>query len=353
MRFGSWMCRAMATLLLAPLLANAAPLGVLTIADGDVTVLRDALRFSATEGVRVQADDIVRTAEKARLVRIEFDDGTAVDLGPATQAMLRPRTAAAERAPVIYLLQGWAKVSRPTVAAPPSVVWAPHLGATRIDGHALIHVGRDLAWLFAESAGASVAQRREAGNGSAATLTEGDSFVAQGAEPGRVSRRAPAELMAQMPRALADSLPRRAARFAGVQVAPAAATEVGYDDVAPWLHGEPVLRPSFVARYAPLATQPAFRHGLVAEMALHPEWQRVVFPPEPVRPRALVAQRVPPTLPPPAARPAAADANWRTRVEPPADDAQTAEAVLPNARPEPTPANDPPATEPATRGDTP
>ncbi len=357
MTFGSWKQWALSALVLTPLLASAASLGVLTIIDGEATVLRDAVRFSAAEGLRLQADDIVRTADKTRLVRVEFDDGTAIDLGPATQALLRPRAAAAaDRAPVIYMLQGWAKVSVPAMPAPPAFVWAPRIGAARIDGHAVMHVGRDVAWLFAESAAASVMPRRDAANAAAQLLTEGDSFVARGTEPGRTSRRAPAELVAQLPRALADTLPRRAARFAAVQVAPAGVAEVGYEDVAPWLNGEPVLRQPFVSRYAALATQAGFRKGLVADMALHPEWQRVVYPPEPVRPRIVFARRVPPLLPPPlAARPDTADGQWRIRIEPAADDplAPDPPVAAASLTAEPTFVPDSPATELNPRGDTP
>ena len=52
--------------------------------------------------------------------RIELDDGTAVDLGPATQALMRPRAAApADQAPVINQLQGRAKVSVPSKTTRP------------------------------------------------------------------------------------------------------------------------------------------------------------------------------------------------------------------------------------------
>ena len=365
MRIGGLMRCGLMVVALLPLLAMAAPIGVLTIADGEVSVLRETLRFGAAEGLRLEADDIVRTADSTRLARIELDDGTAIDLGPATQALLRPRTPlAADRAPALYLLQGWAKVSTAPQPATPALVWAPRLEAARIGGHAVLHVAADAVWLFAESGSANVLPRAHATGATAQALADGDSFLARGAEPGRSLRRAPADLLARMPRAFADSLPRRAARFAAMQVAPSGAAEAGVAEVAPWLNVEPPLRSALVTRFAPLAQQARFRQGLLAERVLPTEWQRVLFPaPVRARPPAVLVRRV---LPPPAApaRPATADAQWRTQVEPVAASAVTVEPPQPAATaatvaasaPDEAPgaaAPEPPPTEPATRGDTP
>jgi hypothetical protein len=59
---------------------------------------------------------------------------------------------------------------------------------------------------------------------------------------------------------------------------------VNYGDVAAWLNGEPVLRSAFVHRMLPRAKETRFRSALVAELRLHPEWQRILFPPPPPPP---------------------------------------------------------------------
>src|SRR4051794_65841 len=86
------------TLLLLPLCVRAQaadmPIGVFTIIEGEVTVLRDAHEFRAAEGVPLRAEDIVRSRETARLARIELPDGTALDLGPATELLLQPQALA-------------------------------------------------------------------------------------------------------------------------------------------------------------------------------------------------------------------------------------------------------------------
>lgn len=266
-----------------PLLSLAAGSAVLTIADGEVSVLRDTRRFGATEGVRLRADDIVRTTAGTRLARVELDDGTAIDLGPATQLMLQP-SAAADRGATLYLLTGWAKLSTLAKPATPVRMAAPRLAATPVAGTAVLYVGKDVAWLFAEAGAAVAMPRGDAPAAPALQLREGDSYVQRGAEPGSVSRRAPPDLLAQLPRAFADSLPRRAARFASVSVEPTQPDDVRYDEVAPWLNAEPALRAGFVPRFTPLAKQARFRSGLIAELSLHQEWRAVLFPPPPPPP---------------------------------------------------------------------
>ena len=50
------------------------------------------------------------------------------------------------------------------------------------------------------------------------------------------------------------------------------------------IDAEPALRPQFVPRWRTLAKAPEFRAGLVAGIAAHPEWDRLLFP-EKYRPK--------------------------------------------------------------------
>ena len=347
MPFGSWKRWVQSALvllapLLAPQLGNAAPLGVLTIADGEVSVLRDALRFAATEGVRLQADDIVRTADKTRLARIEFDDGTAVDLGPATQALLRPRAAAtADRAPVIYLLQGWAKVSVPAAPSVRSGVGAADRGRAR-----------RRACRVSCRQGGGVGVRRIGRRGRAAAPRPGQRARAD-ARRGRFVRGARRRAGPGQPPCAGrpDGETCRARWPTRCHAAPRNSRRAGGAD---WMRRRRLRRRWRRGSTASAALRAVIRRALrraghaagvpqalVAEMALHPEWQRVVFPPEPPRPRVVVAQRAPPVLPPPAARPASADTQWRIRIDPPAEDAPAPDAAVAAARAEPAPSTTP------------
>ena len=97
---------------LLPAWCAAASIGIVTIVDGDLAVLRDTQRFAAAEGLRLRNDDILRTGAETRLARVELTDGTTLDLGPDTELMLQPRVGGSfgERASMLYLARGWLKI---------------------------------------------------------------------------------------------------------------------------------------------------------------------------------------------------------------------------------------------------
>lgn len=263
---------------------RAAPIGTVTIAEGEAAVVREAQRFAAVEGLRLHDDDIVRTGAGAPLLRIELGDGTALDLGPATELMLQPRAAGrlGERAALLYLARGWLKVS--TGANGAAGLASPLADLRRIEGTAVMRVSGQAALVFVEAGQARVA---EAGREAAFALAGGDAFVRRTGEAATTARRPPADLLNGLPRAFADSLPRRAARFVAAPAAPGSAQPVAFAEVAAWIDGEPALRSLAVQRFASRAGEREFRAALVAGLRSHPEWDRTLFP-EKYRPKPVV-----------------------------------------------------------------
>jgi len=200
---------------LLPAASSAATIGWITMVDGSATLARGKDRFVAAEGQRVRADDTIETAEGTQLLRIELDDGKTIDLGPATRITLRPRVGDREThgGATLALAGGWVKVASP--AGAPAALVSPSLDALRVDGTTVIRAGRSESWMFVES-GSVEAVSREGGRSSLRQdLAEGDSFVVQPDGLGSVSWLASSKLLAQLPRAFVDTLPRRADRFAG------------------------------------------------------------------------------------------------------------------------------------------
>jgi hypothetical protein len=286
-------------------------LGVITIKDGELVVLRETREFAATEGLRLRADDIVRSRESTRLARIELDDGTVLDLGPATELLLQPRafSAASERGLSLYLLQGWLKLGTASAKSASNVVLAmPQLGVARLTGSVVVRATPEASLVFVEAGRTDVFERADGRPAGPHSLKDGDAFAARAAQPGALLRRPPADLIDGLPRAFADSLPRRAALWQGRVVEAGAGGEPLYASVAPWINAEALLRPSFVQRFTPLARERGFRAGLVGELRAHPEWTRVLFPEKPkAKPVVVVAaRRSPAAAPAPAAESALA-----------------------------------------------
>lgn len=298
---------AVALLGLLPAWCAAASIGVVTIVDGELAVLRDTQRFAAAEGLRVRNDDILRTGTDAKLARIELADGTTLDLGPDTELMLQPRAGGTfgERAATLYLARGWLKVGTVGEAGAAGVA-SSALDLQRLAGTAVLRVVPGATMLFVESGSAQVAEVQDGRAVRAQPLKEGDAIDRRAGEAATLARRPPAELLQGLPRGFVDSLPRRAARFQANPVEPGAATPVAYAEVSRWLNGEAPLRTMAVQRFTPRAGDRAFRAALVAELRAHPEWDRVLFP-EKYRPKPVtVASRAAPAASTPAsAKPAA------------------------------------------------
>lgn len=355
--FKTWLVMAaVAAAAAAPLTAAAQAVGMFTIIDGgDVTVIREAQKFRAAEGLRLRAEDIVRVGDKARLVRVELSDGTAFDFGPGTQLLVQPKAFGAQsaRPAQVYLTEGWVKASAAKDGTPVKAgIASQRFDLNGIAGSAVIHAQRDGTRVFVESGRAELIDRRDGKAGKAHALKDGDVYMQKGAEGALVKAQVPGDLAQAMPRGFLDTLPLRAGRFAAVLIEPAAVSDATYADVADWINGEAVLRPTFLQRWGRKVNDPAWRPGLVADVRQHMEWDRLLFPekyrPKPVQP-AVAAKRN--TLPPPAALVRALGAEAGTASAPAAAPATApAAAPAPAATPAPSTAPAPASTATAAPG---
>lgn len=253
---GLWAAFAAQSAAPVPAAAPARPWALLTIADGEVTVLRGRLRLAAAEGLRLEPLDIVHTDAATRVARLEFSNGSVLDLGPATQALLQPQGRAwpKERAAVAYISQGWAKLRTPRAAAQASqggLASATLDLATPDGGVVLAHVTPMAAFAFVEAGRAQLLEYRGTREPRELALGEGHAYTRSAVgEIGTAVLRPTATQLRETPLALTDTLPLRAAQWAQrTAPAPAAGEPVQPSDVALWLDSEPALRSDLRARF--------------------------------------------------------------------------------------------------------
>jgi hypothetical protein len=266
--------------LLAAAPAWSAALATTTIADGEVQLVRAATRHALTEGVRLAKEDIVETTAKARFVRIEFADGVILDLGPESRALIAPKFSGerAKQASRFHLLRGTAKLTVPKPLTPAAGSFTiANTDITGVAKSAVFAAQGPEFQVFAESGEVSLQERR-AGKVVGKATVKNSEFYSRAAD-GKASTtpRPTGPFIQKLPRAFMDSLPSRAAAFASRDVAPKPLAEISYTEAEPWLDAEG-LRAYFVTRWKPLAQNAAFREGLAANMANHPEWDRILFP---------------------------------------------------------------------------
>lgn len=292
-----WKPALQAVALAMPALSFAAgPLATATVVDGEAVLIRGASTFGLSEGVRLEKDDIVQTRAGARFVRVEFSDGAMLDLGPGSQVLLAPKVPPArlKPAPRLYLLVGVAKLSAPAGATAPLAngLASPAIDVLGVTRDIVVGVSPDSAQAFTGSGGATLAERRDTGPASPVTLKNGQFFSRAGDARGQVAPRPTGAFVQTLPKAFLDTLPSRAEKFKSREAAPRRIGDLAFADAQPWIDAEPALRPLFVARWRALAQQPDFRKPLAANMAAHPEWDRVLFP-EKYRPKPAMAGDTP------------------------------------------------------------
>ncbi|HSW03156.1 hypothetical protein [Aquabacterium sp.] len=271
--------------LLAANLAQAAESGaLLTIVEGPATVIDGARSLTAVPGLKLGAATLIDTTPATNLLRVEFADGSTLDIGPDSHVMLMPPGLAGSgpKAPAFYLLQGWAKHSTAGRAdgATGAGQLAPQLELLQVAGVMVGRVSADEAMLFVESGRAQLLERKLKGSATLG-LKAGELYSRSGSDKGTVVPRPTAAFLQGLPRSFRDTLPPLAAKFKGKPVEPKATPAPAYAALKPWLSAEPVIRREFPRRFGALAKDPAFREALVKNLSSHPEWEPVLFPPKP------------------------------------------------------------------------
>jgi hypothetical protein len=247
----------------------------ITLLDGAATVLAGAQTWQAATGLRLGEGALVDTAANCTLLRLEWPDGSLLDLGPSTRIMLAPPGSASAPTPAFYLLQGMAKFSGATGA----LGWrSSRLEAAAAKGVVVLMVDPLQTVLFAES-GAQVVTDRGAAR--SRNLAAGEQLSMVPGKPAESVARPTAALLGRLPRAFRDSLPPRLATLK-LRTTPAdAAPPQRYAELQPWLTAEPALRQQFPKRLAGRLADPEFRSAITANLRAHPEWAPLLEPPRP------------------------------------------------------------------------
>lgn len=260
--------------------AHAAPIA--TIVEGESSIVRDASRVALAEGVRLANDDLVDTTAQTKLLRIEFDDGLMLLVGPESRLWIAPKFGAdktAPRAARLYLLHGTVKL---TTKAETTIA-TPVFDLKSSGRDTVVSVVGGGGAVFAESGDVQIVERMKARNGAttggpALTVKTGEYYARPGADKGKTAPRPDPEFIKRLPRAFLDPVPQRAGLFAAREVAGKPLGAIDYATAQPWIDAEAALRPAFLSRWRPLASQAEFRKGLVAGLRGHPEWDRTLFP---------------------------------------------------------------------------
>jgi hypothetical protein len=277
------------------------PTGIVTILQGRATVIRALSQFDAAEGMRLLADDLVRT-DKDTFLRIEYEDQSSIELGSQTQLQVNHPAARKKSRPALYVLEGWVKLG----AGKADSGSKPAFGSVAMDvvdltGVMVMRGDSASRELFAEQGTARWVDRDPHG-AEPVTLKQGEFLVAAQDRPPRTQPRPSADFTGALPRPFRDTLPFRYNLFKDRSVAPKDPVPFTYAEVEPWLNAEPSIRRQFVVMWRRKADNPTFRASLDRDLQKHPEWDPVLHPEKYEPPPQPPAPASPPAVsqPPPA-----------------------------------------------------
>jgi hypothetical protein len=301
-----------AAVVLAPFCAcaaDAAP-GVVTILEGDALVYRGLGRVYAAEGMRLATGDIVETAASS-FAQVELVDGSVVQFGPSTRALLNSTPAKPRTERWWYVMNGWAKVisaKQQADTGPGFDIRTRQFWMSSSPSTIVFHLTASPELnLFVESGQVQLAERQAGAQTAPVALRAGDYYRRKAGSEGSVNTEGHSAFINEMPRGFRDTLPSRLKRFRDVDVKPKTAPDFSYSDVEDWLNGETWMRRPLVQRWRPKTRDPAFRSALIANMSAHPEWDRILFP------EKYLPKETPPTR---AVPPASATVDSSTRPSP-------------------------------------
>jgi hypothetical protein len=273
---------ALAALCATALPAPSAPSSaVVSVAEGaDFFVVRGAAVLTGGRGVTLLPGDLIQTGAGGLLIlelRGESATDVIVAIGPATEAYWMDRHPAA----ALAVLRGWIKVdSLSSAHGMEFKTVGRRLGGSSGAGVYVLHVGETGDELFGESGQLTAWLMDSDGEGRAVPGKQND-FLSRDAAGSLQTHTGPgAAFVKALPAAFHDPLPVGMSSKISATPTLARVRDVQYDDVADWLAAPRTWRRGFIERFRGRLKDPTFFRALDAGLGAHPEWRRVLHPPQ-------------------------------------------------------------------------
>jgi hypothetical protein len=265
----------LSVMLLLPLAASAQDIGMVTVMEGQLRVIRGVTVLQGAEGMRIHGSDIIESSD-AGFAQLEFAGGTIVALGSSSRVLL---STYAGKAAKVALLDGWLK-SQSGSNAGVSRYDTPLLAATTQAGVLVLHSTPSQSDVFVESGSARIGEVSRDGALRTPRPAKQDQFFSRiSGKNISDSPRPSADFVGALPRQFRDTFPALASRFTGKPPEPKRAHAVSYSEIQPWLTvARQDWRSGFVRRFQPRLNDPAFRRALEANLKEHPEWEPLLHP---------------------------------------------------------------------------
>src|SRR3974390_276198 len=267
-------CEIAALLICASASAFGQAVGIVTVAEGPVILVRGTTTYIAAPGVAVHNGDMLASDAKGQ-AQIEFDDGAILNLSRGARALLQASQGPGGESGAA-LQSGWVKFTRSKAKGKAYRYALPLVRLTTAAATGVLHAGADSSELFIESGAARLLGLQRTGNPAGGRDLKGGEFVVRrDGQPLALSSRPSADFVKGMPGYFRDDLPAYQSRARSRSVEPRREHEATYEEVEPWLKASLPVRRGLAERFHTRAKDAQFRSRLIENLAAHPEWDPI------------------------------------------------------------------------------
>lgn len=267
-------CLLITGLLLAPVItaAHADELGVITMAEKPLRLIRGTAVYSAIPGTQLHNNDLIESGQS--ITQIEGLIPGHVALGPnARVAINRSATEI-----TLHLLLGWLKWQPAPSASGQSLhIATGNLNLESSQAASVVSAHDNTVEVFVENGTLRLEELDKRGQaGRQLTLTKEQYSQRMGNEPLSSAGRPPATFIAAMPDSFFDPLLSKPGKTLA-NVPPAKIRDVEFEDISPWLHAPGPDGASLAKRFSSRLASPVFRKAIIREMGGVLEWETELY----------------------------------------------------------------------------
>lgn len=255
------------------LFAAPTSVGVLSLAEKPVQLLRGVTLYQASVGTHLQGADLIES-ERSN-VQIDGLAGIRLALGPGTLIYVQRTGSGTD----IALLQGWLKLQPMTGAKPEHLtVTTAQLTLDASHSASVIHADGNRVEVFVEDGTQTLSERDKRGHdGRKRTLKQEEYAQRIGDDPLSAAGRPNSDFIKAMPPAFFDPLP--AVSLKKLPNAPLVKVrDVTFDDASPLLLGALTFNGrSLATRFSPRLSDSAFRQAVVQHFGGSLDWETELY----------------------------------------------------------------------------
>ncbi len=275
-----WPLGGLLVLVLWPVAALTGNVGVITLAEGEVHLIRGTGYYTAGEGVELAAEDVIHTGKEARS-QLEMADGSLLEVGADSKLYLDEyqlrEDKTVEKAEVSLVL-GFLRFIASKLEPESKYTVVSNTVTIGIRGtEGVLEADENSSAFMLEEGEVEAFELKDDGSlGQSLPMVSGDFLRRERNRPFLRTAAARKAFRARIPGFMKVRAQQRLKLLKQRGLTPRKLRDIRYDDVARLLRANPRMRKKLPGRFKRQLNNPEFRKRLQQQIQKHPEWWRMI-----------------------------------------------------------------------------